>query len=840
MNESIKLVLRNRKRPCGQSWLRLVGATLLSTWASSAVAIAGFCGNNICEPPENKCNCPNDCGLPPAENCTNSVDDDCDGMNACADPNCTTDGTFPCDVCGFGGCSGCERCGGCGSCPPDCGSPVTWETSCTDGMDNDCSGKADCSDPQCLSACCGNVVCDAVETHCNCPSDCGPPAASEINCTDGRDNDCDGAVDCPDSDCFNQSMCCGNGTCSAWEDPCHCPADCGAPTGSETNCNDRKDNDCDGFGDCGDSECFGQGATCCGDDLCTTPTENPCNCPGDCGSPPPENCNVSADEDCDGMNGCFDYLDCSGVFGINCECPFPPCTTCPNGTCAPRERCTGSCPADCGSLPPSETNCTDGIDNDCNGKADCADSACLSVCCGNGTCDPVETSCNCVADCGLPLSFEAQCADARDNDCDGILDCADAECQIGSETNCNDGIDDDCDGAADCADFDCCSVTSSCFGECTCCGDGTCDPLETNCTCSDDCGSPSASETPGLTCQDGIDNDCDARADCSDADCVVDADSDGVAAPPCGNDCNDADVTAYPGATEACNDGVDDDCDTNVDCADTDCHGNPACCGDGNCDPFEMCTCPADCGTLTSEAGLCFDNLDNDCDGVADCQDRDCCLTQFFSCQQQFGCGNGSCQSGENVCNCQCDCGYPATAETSCSNSADDDCDGLIDCYDPECFGPDTDNDGHRFDLCELDCDDTDATTYPGAMELCNDGADNDCDSRIDCSDLADCVGDPACCDADGTCESFETSCTCAADCPSPPSSEVGLCFDGVDNDCDGVDDCDDTECRVTEQSCQNPVGCGNGSCQPPENMCNCPRDCGRTLTEAACGDGQD
>ena len=57
--------------------------------------------------------------------------------------------------------------------------------------------------------------------------------------------------------------------------------------------------------------------------------------------------------------------------------------------------------------------------------------------------------------------------------------------------------------------------------------------------------------------------------------------------------------------------------------------------------------------------------------------------------------------------------------------------------------------------------------------EICNNSADDDCDSLVDCSD-ADCDGDSAC----GVCV---------------PSAEI--CDNSIDDDCDDLVDCDDNDC---------------------------------------------
>lgn len=87
----------------------------------------------------------------------------------------------------------------------------------------------------------------------------------------------------------------------------------------------------------------------------------------------------------------------------------------------------------------------DGIDNDGDGRVDCADSDSIGQ---TGPCGEI---------CEQP---ETTCDDGFDNDGDGKIDCADSDCEDASicefpEQTCDDGFDNDGDDKIDCADSDC-------------------------------------------------------------------------------------------------------------------------------------------------------------------------------------------------------------------------------------------------------------------------------------------------------------------------------------------------------------------------------------------------
>jgi hypothetical protein len=111
----------------------------------------------------------------------------------------------------------------------------------------------------------------------------------------------------------------------------------------------------------------------------------------------------------------------------------------------------------------------------------------------------------------------------------------------------------------------------------------------------------------------------------------------------------------------------------------------------------------------------------------------------------------------------------------------------------PPCAIPDADGDGYiRCDCGGDDCNDNDASVHPGAPEQCGDGIDQDCDGGCDGgTDLAcpDC--DPAEWDLDGD---GHLAPPCGDDCNDQdatvyPGATEALC-DNKDQDCDGADHC--------------------------------------------------
>ncbi len=333
---------------------------------------------------------------------------------------------------------------------------------CNDGIDNDCDGLVDCDDPQCRPV--GNnpgAVCDSNGHTCSppinnlstcsiCSGNGGAPQAAEVSCGDGHDNDCDGVIDCQDSSCAGLTCNANGKTCDGATHLCVCNAPGAGGPGSEANgeatCDDGIDNNCNGLIDCKDSSCqpgpSGPGRQCGPHgQLCSSANGGSCVCAPN-GNPAlaqatETSCGDGLDNDCNGVVDCQDphcQSTTPGALGLSCDAPGGAtvgmkCTT--SATCV--------CSGNGGVAQVSETSCGDHFDNDCNGLIDCADTACkppagggLGLSCdANGNTCSAGGVCNLCAPNGNPAlaqATETSCGDGVDNDCDGLVDCADANC----------------------------------------------------------------------------------------------------------------------------------------------------------------------------------------------------------------------------------------------------------------------------------------------------------------------------------------------------------------------------------------------------------------------------
>ena len=146
---------------------------------------------------------------------------------------------------------------------------------------------------------------------------------------------------------------------------------------------------------------------------------------------------------------------------------------------------------------------------------------------------------------------------------------------------------------------------------------------------------------------------------------------------------------------------------------------------------------------------------------------------------------------------------YPGAPET-CSDG-DLNCDGA---------SGNVDGDGDGYDAC-VECDDGDASVSPAADEVCGDGVDNNCDGQVDDATSADATSYYPDIDGDGygdtsaavrSCTPYTfpagvTTLTLGGDCDDADATRNPLALevcDGVDNNClDGVDEASAADARL-------------------------------------------
>jgi len=687
---------------------------------------------------------------------------------------------------------------------------------CSDGLDNDGDGATDYpNDFSCTSAT------DDDETN------------TKAQCQDGIDNDGDGLTDYPsDPGCSSKQDNDEHNICPAatQTSTCRCAtnSDCTNPDTCQSGycrpvtyqCNDGIDNDNDGATDYPN------------DFSCTSATDND-------ETNPKSQCQDGIDND---GNGYTDYPSDTG-------CTSKQDNTESGGQARPQ--------------------CSDGIDNDQDGATDY----------------PNDFSCSSATD-NDETNPKAQCQDGIDNDGNGYTDYpSDTGCtskQDNTESGgqarpqCSDGIDNDNDGATDYPnDFSCSSAT---------------DNDETN---------------PKAQCQDGTDNDGDGVTDGQDPGCS-------------GNQDND-EHNICPAATQSstCR------CATNSDCT------NPDTCQNGYCRPNGVDLSIAKTGpssvvagnvasytiTVTNAgpntawsvvvsdvvpSGLTFNTGASSalcavsgntvtCSNFSLGMNATKTLTVAFSVPSTLACG------GSHVITNQATV-TSSSQETNSSNNTSQTVTTPVQCPTYQCNdGIDNDNDGATDYPNDFSCSSPTDNDETNPKAACQDGMDNDGDGRIDypadpgCTSKQDDseAGEPQCedgfdNDGDGATD-YPNDFSCSSPTDDNELSPLAQCQDGTDNDGDGLTDypsdpgCSSKQdndehnicpaatqtstCRcATNSDCTNPDTCQSGYCRPvvyqcsdgidndndgatdyPNDFsCSSPTDNDETNPKAACQDGMD
>lgn len=276
---------------------------------------------------------------------------------------------------------------------------------------------------------------------------------------------------------------------------------------------------------------------------------------------------------------------------------------------------------------------------------------------------------------------------------------------------------------------------------------------------------------------------------------------------PGGTDCNDDDPDVGTHAAEICGDGIDNNCDDEIDDvgeeplwwrdADGDGFGDPD-------EPSTQCTAPSgyvadatDCDDrddLTNRVRpeICGDDRDNDCDERVD---EDGVDILWFVDNDGDGYGNS-----ELPADIQCQRPLGRTALDGDCNDDDDAihpaaADALYDGIDANCDQQDDydfDQDGYRIaqdhpdvlvphgDPLHGDCDDRNAAVHPGGIDVWYDGVDGNCDGANDYDQDQDGYASPL--GGGEDCDDLD---------PNVHPEAHDEPYDGIDADCNPANDDD-------------------------------------------------
>jgi len=302
-------------------------------------------------------------------------------------------------------------------------------------------------------------------------------------------------------------------------------------------------------------------------------------------------------------------------------------------------------------------------------------------------------------------------------------------------------------------------------------------------------------EDPEITC-DGLDNNCNGTVD-EGCECIENQ--------PCGKDvgiCTSGIQVCTAGVLGACLnesgygfpiitetpeicDGLDNDCDENIDE------------DESGSDLTEACYTDDD--PLTKNVGLCQEGV------------RTCVFGGWGSCVDEVIPDTEVCDDLDNDCDGETDEGLKLNYYLDSDGDGFGDGDGAA-VPTEYCEGDNPSN----YVLDSTDCDDSDGDIHPGAEEIC-DGIDNDCNATT--IEVCGCTENQPCGTDVGLCTSGIQICTAGVldECRNYDNDPVfgepiitaspEVCDNELDDDCDGDKDCLDEDCAGSA-ACSSPV-CG-------------------------------
>jgi uncharacterized repeat protein (TIGR01451 family) len=529
---------------------------------------------------------------------------------------------------------------------PDDNDETNPKAQCQDGIDNDGDGLADFpQDPGCQSRQ-DNDETNAVQSSSS--SMMSSSSAPVPQCRDGIDNDNDGVADFNDPGCYTGGIYNPNDNDEtntvASSSTSSAISSSSSVSSARAQCADGIDNDGDGVSDFNDPGCYTGG------------TYNP--------------------NDNDERNQCSDGIDNDndGVADFN----DPGCYT--NGTYNPQDNDeTNAVQSSSSSMSSTSSSsssvaqpqCSDGVDNDHDGRTDIYDPGCYNggyyTPWDNDETDPIlSSSSSSMLSSSSSSVSHAQCSDGMDNDNDGRIDIYDPGCYNNGYYDPNDNSEQDAiSSSSSSLSFSSSSAMSS-----------------------------SSSSMQHPQCSDGIDNDNDGRIDIYDPGCYVNGyynpwdndETDTVASSSSSSSIMSSSSSSSSVSHPQCSDGADNDHDGRIDAQDPGCYNGGYYTPWDNDETDPVMSSSSSSSLMSSSSSSvshaqCSDGMDNDNDGRIDIYDPGCYMSGYYNPWDDSEQDNNVSSSSSSLSSSS-----SSVYRAACSDGMDNDNDGRVDFNDPGCY----------------------------------------------------------------------------------------------------------------------------------------------------------